>query len=185
MKRVILASQSPRRRELMADSGIPFLAQASHTEEFLDLSLTIIEAIERIAYEKAAALKSAYPEDIIIGADTVVYYQDQVLGKPKDHEDAFRMLKLLSGQTHEVITGVAIIKGDRKELFHAVTEVTFYPLTEEEIREYIHTEEPLDKAGAYAIQGFGKFLIAKISGDYYNVVGLPIAQLCRRLKDWR
>lgn len=184
MKRVVLASQSPRRRELMAESGIPFVAKGKITDEYIDPALSLENAIEQIAYEKAEAVQEDYPDDIIIGADTLVCYEGEALGKPKDKADAFRMLKMLSGKTHKVITGVAIIQQQRKELFHVETEVTFYEVSDEDIYAYIDTREPLDKAGAYAIQGFGKFLIAKINGDYYNVVGLPIALLYRKLKDW-
>ena len=185
MKRVILASQSPRRRELMADSGIPFLARASHTEEFLDLSLPITQAIEHIAYEKASALKSTYPEDVIIGADTVVYYQNQVLGKPKDHEDAFRMLKSLQGASHMVYTGGAVVDAATKETlvnFTDGTRVSMYSMTEEWIRDYIETGEPMDKAGAYAIQGGCSLWIKGIEGAYSTVVGFPTARFYHELR---
>lgn len=185
MRRVVLASQSPRRRELLKESGITFVAKTKVIEEIINPNISIEDAICVIALEKAKAVQEEYPKDIIIGADTMVCYKNEVLGKPKDRTDAYRMLKMLSGQTHRVITGVAIIEENHHEVFYAETEVSFYPLTDEDIYTYIDTKEPLDKAGAYGIQGFGKFLIAKINGDYYNVVGLPIAMLYRKLKDWK
>jgi septum formation protein len=131
--------------------------------------------------------RDAYPGDtLVIGADTVVALDDVILGKPKDAEDAFKMLKALSGREHEVYTGVSIISLDNRidESFVSCTKVRFYPLTDDEIREYISTGEPFDKAGAYGIQGKGGLLVEGISGDYNNVVGLPIAELVRRIKKY-
>lgn len=183
MKRIILASESPRRRELMAMMNIPFTTKASLCDEYLDTSLPLEQAIEHIAVQKAEAAIPQFPDDLIIGADTVVCIDGEVLGKPHDEETAFSMLKKLSGKTHKVITGVAIITPQKREIFHVCTDVTFFPLTDKEIHAYVATKEPLDKAGAYGIQGKGAFLVEKINGDYYNIVGLPISTLYRRLEN--
>ncbi len=183
MKRVILASNSPRRRELLARMDIPFTAKGVQTEEFIDTSLPLGKAIEQIARQKALAVKESFPEDIIVGADTIVCIDGEVLGKPRDKQQAFEMLKRLSGRTHQVITGVAVLYPQEEITFHQHTDVTFYSLHDDEIWEYIDTNEPMDKAGAYGIQGKGAFLVEKIVGDYYNVMGLPMASLYRVLKE--
>ncbi len=182
--KIILASQSPRRRELMQEIGLPFSVHAAETDEKIDRTLSIEQAIENVALEKARAVAADYPQDLILAADTIVCIGQDIMGKPKDAIDAFNMLSTLSGTTHEVITGVAILSKGIKETFHVVSEVTFYELTRKEIEEYIHTEEYVDKAGAYAIQGKGKLFVAKIQGDYYNIVGLPIALVYRKLKKY-
>ena len=168
MRRIILASESPRRRELMAKLDVPFTVKGAQIDETLNKELPLYEAIEDIAYRKAAAVAKKYPQEWIVSADTIVCLDDQVMGKPQDEQQAEMMLKRLSGRTH---------------LFHEVSKVTFYALSEEEIKAYIATKEPLDKAGAYGIQGKGAFLVEKIEGDYYNIVGLPIARLKREMED--
>lgn len=185
MKRVILASNSPRRRELMARMDIPFTAKGVQTEEFLDTSLPLGKAIEQIARQKALAVREFFQDDVIIGADTIVCIDGEVLGKPRDEQQAFEMLKRLSGRTHQVITGVAVLYPREEITFYQTTDVTFYQLSDEEIRAYAATNEPLDKAGAYGIQGKGAFLVEKIAGDYYNVMGLPMAHLYRVLNAHR
>lgn len=182
MRRVILASESPRRRELMMLSEIPFTTASPQIEEVLNPMLTIEKAIEKLAYDKASAVLKKYPDDLIIGADTIVLCEGKVLGKPKDFDDAKEMLEQLSGKTHRVITGVALVSKSVMECFHEITEVTFYPLEEKDVIKYAKSKEPHDKAGAYAIQGKGMLFVEKIHGDYYNVVGLPMANLYRRLK---
>lgn len=181
MKRIILASESPRRREILANTNINFTTKSISTEEIIDPRLPLPQAIEQIALQKAKAVQPLLPKEVILGADTIVSIDGEILGKPHTKEMAIKMLETLSGRTHQVITGVAILYEDTCELFHEISEVTFYPLTQQEIFDYVDTKEPLDKAGAYAIQGKGAILVAKISGDYYNIVGLPIAKVYRRL----
>lgn len=181
MKRIILASESPRRREILANTNINFTTKSIPTEEVIDPKLPLPQAIEQVAQQKAKAVQPLLPKEVILGADTIVSIDGEILGKPHTKEKAIKMLETLSGRTHQVITGVAILYEDTCELFHEISEVTFYPLTQQEIFDYVDTKEPLDKAGAYAIQGKGAILVAKISGDYYNIVGLPIAKVYRRL----
>lgn len=184
MRRVLLASESPRRRELMVLSEIPFTTASCLLKETLDPELSIEKAVEKLAFEKADAVYHRYPEEFIIGADTIVVCDGEVFGKPKDNEDAERMLRMLSGKTHQVITGVALVAKGVKECFHEVTDVTFYDLEDEEIIRYAKSKEPHDKAGAYAIQGKGLTFVKKINGDFYNVVGLPMASLYKRLRKY-
>lgn len=184
MRKVVLASESPRRRELMMMGDIPFMSAAGRIEERLDLSISVYDAAEKCAKAKAENGLSKYPEDYIVGADTFVVCDGEILGKPTDNEDAYRMLKSLSGRVHEVVTGVCILSKDVCEVFHEVSKVHFFDLSDEAIWDYIATKECNDKAGAYAIQGKGLFLVSGIEGDYYNVVGLPMAQLYRRLNKY-
>lgn len=181
-KKLILASASPRRQELMKDIGCPFECIPSNVKENLKQSLSIDLAIEQIAYDKAKDVFMQHPQDVVIGCDTMVVLNGIALGKPKNEEDAKRMLQNLSGKTHQVITGVAILTENEKLLFHEVTNVTFYDLNENTINAYIKTGESMDKAGSYGIQGYGKILVKGIQGDYFNVVGLPVARLYRELK---
>lgn len=181
-KKLILASASPRRQELMKDIGCPFECIPSNAKENLKQSLSIDLAIEQIAYDKAKDVFMQHPQDVVVGCDTMVVLNGMALGKPKDEEDAKRMLQNLSGKTHQVITGVAILSENEKLLFHEVTNVTFYDLNENIINTYIKTGESMDKAGSYGIQGYGKILVKGIQGDYFNVVGLPVARLYRELK---
>lgn len=184
MRRVILASESPRRRELMSKMEIPFTIKGANIDENINPSLSLYEGIEDIAFQKAKEVSLTYPNEVIISADTVVCMDKQVLGKPEDEKQAFEMLKSLSGKTHQVITGVCIYESGKAHLFHEVSQVTFYELNDEEIKHYVATKEPFDKAGAYGIQGKGAFLVEKIEGDYYNIVGLPISRLYRELKGY-
>lgn len=179
---IILASNSPRRKELMHDCGIPFTVESVETKEVLDTNLPIEKAIEQIAYQKAKAVFDIHPKAWVLGCDTMVIYQDQPLGKPKNRADAKRMLELLCGHTHQVISGVAILGENKQLLFHEITEVTFHNIDDEFLKAYLDSEEPYDKAGAYGIQGKGKLLVEKINGDYYNVMGLPIAKVYQKLK---
>lgn len=177
---IILASQSPRRQELMKLTGLEFTVKPSDADETVSQSLSPEETVKFLSMKKALALKNE--NDIIIGADTVVSIDGKILGKPKDDKDAYNMLKLLSGRTHSVFTGVTVIKNEKSETFSCETKVTFYPLSDEEIKEYVKTGEPRDKAGAYGIQQRGGLFVEKIEGDYNNVVGLPVAQLLRVIK---
>lgn len=178
---IILASKSPRRKELLSMCGFEFEIKPAKADETLPENISPKEAVEYLSRIKAEAINDN--ENIIIGADTVVALGNEIMGKPKDEEDAFLMLSKLSGEIHSVFTGVTLIKKDKKITFSAETKVEFYPLSEEEIREYIATKEPMDKAGAYGIQGYGGLLVKSIEGDYNNVVGLPIALLSRKIKE--
>lgn len=179
---VILASQSPRRRELMGLFRIPFTVKVADVNEAMDLSKPPCEEVARVSRLKALAVPRA-PEDVVIGADTVVVCDGSVLGKPKDEADAFRMLQLLSGRAHQVMTGVTVVCGERCISCTEVTDIHFRPLTEQEIRGYIATGEPMDKAGSYGIQGGAALFAEKISGDYFNVVGLPVCKLGKLLRE--
>ncbi len=188
MYQIILASASPRRREIMNTMGIPYTVITSNVEEVVEETepSDMVQALARLKTDAVDKLLSAehkeYKEVIILGADTMVFYKNHALGKPKDMQDAQKMLYMLSDDVHEVFTGVSIIiigkDGKREETAFAVcTKVHVQALTTEQIIEYIATGEPVDKAGAYAIQGkFGIFIKA-IEGDYYNVVGFPIAKI--------
>ncbi len=180
---VILASGSPRRRELLTLAGVEYTVRPADVEEVVPEGMPAPEQSEYLALLKAEAAAKLYPEAIVIGADTTVIDGDTVLGKPKDAADAAAMLRELSGRTHQVVTGVALVKGSKKVHFSSVTDVTFYPLTEEEIAAYVATGEPLDKAGAYGVQGKGFFLVRELRGDYYTVVGLPLAETVRKLRE--
>lgn len=182
MKKVWLASKSPRRRDLLRQMGIAFSVDSANVDETLNQNLLVGDALMRLAYEKANVVFRRHEDDIVIGADTIVYFNGSVLGKPKDEYDAYCMLKALSGKTHQVMTGVAMISKEMTECFYELSEVTFHDLRDEEIQWYVNTREPIDKAGAYGIQGKGAFLVAKIVGDYYNIVGLPISKVVRKLE---
>lgn len=181
-RKLILASSSPRRKELMEEAGFAFEIHSEPVEEIFHHELGRNEAIMKIACDKAEASARRYPDAVVIGADTMVCYENDILGKPADRDDAIRMLSMLSGHTHEVITGVAIICREKTITFHAVTRVTFYDLDDDMISDYVDSKEPFDKAGSYGIQGTGRLLVEKIDGDYFNVVGLPIARVYRELK---
>ncbi len=185
MTQIMLASQSPRRKALLEQVGISFLVQSAQIDEVFDYTLPLPARIERLAYEKASAVRQSHRDDIVIGADTVVCFNDHILGKPHNAQEAKDMLRMLSGQTHQVISAVAILSKQKEECFHSISEVSFYELSEDEIEAYVASGEPLDKAGAYGIQGKGAIFVAKIVGDYYNIVGLPIAELIRRLEAHR
>ena len=182
MTRIILASKSPRRKELLELLHIPFEVIVSDIEEQIDYRNDLVKEIEKLSYQKAKAVFDTHQDALVIGSDTIVKIGNDVLGKPKTMKQAADMLKELSGHTHEVVTGVTILYKDQVETFSSVAEVTFYPLTDEEIEEYISTNEPMDKAGAYAIQGDAAKFIKSINGDYYTIVGLPVAMLYHRLQ---
>ena len=187
-KRIILGSASPRRRELLEQIGISFEVRVSDKEEVYH-SLIPEEIVKELALSKAENVADDLLLDtIVIGADTIVVSDGSILGKPKDEADAVRMIRSLQGRSHKVYTGVAILdyddEGKRKSVVHAVeTEVFVNPMSDEEIREYAATGEPLDKAGAYGIQGQFAAYIERIDGDYYNVVGLPVSYVYRQLKE--
>ena len=185
--RIILASASPRRKELLEQVGAEFEIIPAVGEEIITDS-SPQQAVLDLAAQKAAEVAAKVREDaIILGADTVVAFGDKILGKPKNEADAKQMLSLLSGKTHSVYTGVSIVvrqSGESQSYsFYEETEVTMYPLSEQQILSYIRTKEPMDKAGSYGIQGKGAVFIEKIQGDYNNVVGLPIARVFRTLEE--
>ena len=178
---IILASGSPRRRELLGLIFDNFEIIPSSADETLAPCTPPDAAVKELALRKAEDIADIHPCDLVIGADTVVYCDGHILGKPADEEDAKRMLRTLSGKTHSVFTGVCLIKDGKKHIFAEETKVTFYSLSHKEIGDYIQSGEPFDKAGAYGIQGKGALLIKKIEGDFFNVVGLPAARLAKEL----
>ncbi|MEE1442277.1 MAG: Maf family protein [Blautia sp.] len=186
MKNIILASASPRRRELLDMVGIPFSVCPSQGEEQIRGS-SPKEVVEELSEQKAREvfLKTS-GEVLVIGADTVVAAEGNILGKPKNRKEAIQMLKKLQGASHEVYTGVTMLSrnenGEQQKTFHVMTAVEFYPMSEEEIESYVDTGEPMDKAGAYGIQGKAGIFVKEIRGDYNNVVGLPVARLYQELK---
>lgn len=179
--KLILASGSPRRREILEKCGYEFEVIPSQCEESVPSGISADDTVRGLAYEKALDVYSMYPDDIVLGADTVVSFDSQILGKPKDNGDAKRMLKMLSNQTHEVRTGFAILGKGMEIVSSELTLVTFNMLSEKTIDNYIATGEPSDKAGAYGIQGFGSVLVRSILGDYFNVVGLPVSRVAANL----
>ena len=183
---IILASNSPRRRELLGQMGLKdFQVSAPNVDETVEPGLSPDEMVEELSLRKArAAAEKAGPEDLVIAADTVVALDGKVLGKPRDREDAFAMLSALSGREHRVYTGVTVLRGEEAATGHEETTVAFRALEPGEIRGYIATGEPMDKAGAYGIQGLGALLVSGIRGDYCSVVGLPVFRLGRMLADF-
>ena len=179
---LVLASNSPRRAQLLFDAGYTFVRRASDINESLPAGLPPEQAVELLAKRKGEAVGRRVDE-VLLSADTVVSLDGHILGKPTDAEDACRMLHLLSGKTHEVYTGVYIQGAKENFLFHETTEVTFYELTNAEIEAYVRTGEPMDKAGAYGIQGKGALFVERINGDYLNVVGLPLANTVKYLTE--
>ena len=176
---IILASQSPRRKELLGQMGLRgFKITSPEVDETVEEHMPPAQVVEELSRRKALAVAGhADPDDLIIAADTVVALEGAVLGKPADQRDAFAMLTALSGNRHYVYTGLTVIQGDQVVTQHECTTVTFRELEPEEISHYIATGEPMDKAGAYGIQGYGALFIEGISGDYYNVMGLPVCRL--------
>ncbi len=173
---IILASQSPRRRELMGKLNIPFTVRVADIDETMDPNLPPQEEVANVSRRKADAIACGH-DDIVIAADTIVVCDGRVLGKPKDEQDARAMLLLLSGRSHQVMTGMTLRKGGRCICHTEITDVHFRPLSGEDIDDYIRTGEPMDKAGAYGIQGGAAVFVDKLSGDYFNVVGLPVCRL--------
>ena len=178
MKKIVLASGSPRRSELLEQIGVVFEVHKAEGEEVIT-STVPSEAVKELALQKAAEVAEKWQGDVIIGADTVVAAEGQILGKPENREDALRMLRLLSGKEHEVITGVAVILRESGKLVHfaETTKVRVYPMTGAQMERYADSGEPADKAGAYGIQGKFAAYVAGIEGDYNNVVGLPVGRL--------
>jgi septum formation protein len=182
---LVLASASPRRQELLRNAGISFTVRPADIDETPMLAESPQVCAERLAREKAVAVSQSRPEDYVLGADTIVVVDDTILGKPRDADDAARMLRLLSGRMHAVITGVCVVGpvASKVKTASETTLVTFCELCDDEIRDYIATGEPMDKAGAYAIQGIASRWIPRIEGDYGNVVGLPVALVYAMLQE--
>ncbi|MGC8794008.1 MAG: Maf family protein [Bryobacteraceae bacterium] len=178
---LVLASQSPRRRELLARAGFSFVVRPVEVDETWWPGEEPAAHVERLAREKAR-VAPAGPDDIVLGADTVVVVDGEILGKPADAEDAARMLRKLSGRMHRVLTGVCLKRGPTELTHVEATWVSFATLDEQEIRDYVASGEPMDKAGAYAIQGLASRFVKRIEGCYFNVVGLPVASVYRLLK---
>ena len=177
---LILASQSPRRKELLGLFHIPFTVRVADIDESMDPQGDPREEVAKVSRRKALAIPREW-EDVVIAADTIVVCDGRVLGKPKSREDAVQMLQLLSGRGHQVMTGVTVLKGDRAETHTEVTEIHFRPLSLGEIRAYVATGEPMDKAGSYGIQGGAALFAERMVGDYYNVMGLPVCRLWQML----
>ena len=186
MKRIILASASPRRVELLEKIGLKFEAEPSNYEEDMHSELEPHEFARKISLEKAEAVASKHESAIVIAADTIIVFGGQILGKPHTENEARKMLETINGKSHSVITGFSIIDtGKNKTLSKSVeTKIHVRKLTLAEIDAYVKSKEPLDKAGAYAIQGLGAVIVEKIEGDYFNVVGLPLSALTEALKEF-
>jgi septum formation protein len=179
---LVLASASPRRQELLRNAGIAFEVQPADIPEDALPGEPAKDCAERLAREKALAVALQRPQDLVLGADTIVAVDGQLLGKPADSADAARMLRQLSGRDHEVITGVCLVAKGRPFVASEITRVTVDRITDQEIADYVATGEPMDKAGAYAIQGIAARWIPRIEGDYSNVVGLPVALVYRLMR---
>ena len=184
MKKIILASASPRRKELLQLAGVEFTVDVADADESLPDGITPQNAVKELARKKAKAVFEKHKDRIIIGADTVVSVDGKILCKPKDYDEASEMLNGLSGKVHHVFTGVCIISSEKEVVFSQKTAVEFYELTQAEIDGYIASGDCFDKAGGYGIQTNGCVLVKGINGDYFNVVGLPVAETVRALKEF-
>ena len=180
---VILASQSPRRKELMGLYHIPFIIRIADIDEHMDPNLPPAQEVARVSRLKAEAVPHQ-AEDVVIAADTIVVCDGQVLGKPRDEADAYRMLRLLSGRDHQVMTGLTVLQGEKAVVHTEISHIHFKPLSDGEIFAYIRTGEPMDKAGAYGIQGGAALFAQRLEGDYYNVMGLPVCRLGQILRQY-
>ena len=184
MSRIILASASPRRRELMELAGYDFEVICADIVEAVPENVQPQEVVMSLALQKAQAVAAENEDAVVVGSDTVVALDGKILGKPHSESEACEMLRLLSGRTHKVFTGVTVVGDGKEKSFFDETNVEFYPLGEDEIKKSVATGEPMDKAGAYGIQGKGSVLVKKINGDFFNVMGLPIAKLYREMSDF-
>ncbi len=178
---LILASQSPRRRELLGLIGRPFTVKVADIDETMDPEKPVYDEVARISWEKALAVPRE-GEDIVVAADTIVVCDGIRLGKPRDEAQAVQMLTMLSGRDHQVMTGMTVLRGERAITSTTVTDIHFRELSDREIRDYVATGEPMDKAGAYGIQGGAALFAQHMVGDYYNVMGLPVCRLSQDLK---
>jgi septum formation protein len=180
---LILASASPRRAELLRNADIPFTVDPAHVPEHPLPGEAPLDYAQRLARDKARAVFARHPHDAVLGADTVVVVNEHLLEKPSDTQDAARMLRLLSGRTHGVITGVCLMMTGFERTEAEITRVTFAQLSEKEIVDYVGSGEPMDKAGAYGIQGIASRWVTAIEGCYFNVVGLPVSRVYRILRE--
>ena len=178
--KLVLASKSPRRSEILKNAGIDFTIRVADADETIPAGTNPQDAVVFLAARKALAVERA-EDETVLGADTIVVLDGKILGKPKDREDAFNMLRSLSGRVHSVFTGVCAVGNGISLTFAEETKVEFYSLTDDEINEYLDTDEPYDKAGAYGIQGIASKFIRGIEGDYFNVVGLPISSVYKKI----
>ncbi len=178
--KLVLASKSPRRSEILKNAGIDFTVRVADADETIPDGAKPEDAVVFLAARKAMAVERK-DDEVVLGADTVVVLDDKILGKPKDKDDAFNMIKMLSGRVHSVFTGVCAIGDGISLTFAEETKVEFYPLSDNEIYDYINTNEPYDKAGAYGIQGLASKFIRGIEGDYFNVVGLPVSSVYKKI----
>ena len=179
---LILASQSPRRRDLLQLLQVTFTVRPADIDEAMDPTKPPEQEVARVSKLKAE-VTSREPGDVVIAADTIVVLEDRVLGKPADKAEAISMLRALSGRDHQVMTGITVLRGSNAITHTEITDVHFRPLSEEEILRYVETGEPMDKAGAYGIQGFAALFVEGIRGDYYNVMGLPVCRLEQMLRE--
>ena len=179
---IILASQSPRRKELMGLFHIPFTVRVSDADETMDPNAPAQEQVALVSRRKAEAVPRE-TDDVVIAADTIVVCEGEILGKPRDAADASRMLHMLSGRDHQVMTGMTVLRGDRCAVCTEITDIHFRDLTDREIDAYIRTGEPMDKAGSYGIQGGAALFAERLVGDYYNVMGLPVCRLGQLLRE--
>ncbi len=177
----ILASQSPRRQELLCKITPNFKVVPFSGDENIPEGLSPLQAVEYLARLKTSSVGNNFPDDIVIGADTIVVLNNEILGKPADKADCVRMLGELSGNVHMVYTGVAVLANGELTSFVSESSVEFYPMTDAEIQAYADMDEPYDKAGSYGIQGHGALFVKRINGDYFNIMGLPTAELYRHL----
>ena len=178
---VILASKSPRRTEILNLMNIKHIIIPSQEEEKIEKQLSPVEVVKSLAFQKANSIAKDHPDDLVIGSDTIVVVNNEILGKPKDHNDAVRMLLLLQNNTHQVMTGVSLIKGNKIDTFVDIADVTFNEMTKEQIEEYLKLEQPYDKAGAYGIQDKHANFVKNITGDFYTIMGLPKEKLQKHL----
>ncbi|WGX76710.1 Maf family protein [Paraclostridium bifermentans] len=181
---IILASGSPRRKEILENANLKFSVITSDVDEKIFENEEPIQLVLRLAFEKCMSVAQNNPSDLVIGADTIVVLDNEILGKPKNEEEAFNTLSKLSNREHQVITGMSIVnlENEKKIVDYAISNVKFKKLTDQDIKDYISTKECLDKAGSYGIQGYGALLVEEIKGDYFNIVGLPISKLSDILK---
>ncbi len=183
MNKLVLASNSPRRKELLNLLKLDFEVITSEIDEIIDENIPFEDVVMDLAFQKAADVFRTNKDRVVLGFDTLVLLDEELLGKPKNEEEAKKMLKKLSGKTHYVITGCAIISAKLSKSFYEKTLVSFTDLTDKEIDEYVASKEPMDKAGAYAIQGLGSKFIRSVNGDFFTVMGLPVYKLYQELKD--
>lgn len=185
MDRLILASQSPRRQELLTQVGLSYKVRTGVVDESSVKTTDPEEKARELAKLKNHAVSLQDEGEVILSADTLIAFQGEILEKPKSKEKAYEMISKLSGAVHQVLTGVSLRSSKKEKTFVEITKVEFWPMTREKITAYIHTDEPYDKAGAYGIQGLGAIFVKQLIGDYYNVMGLPLSRVVKELKDFK